>query len=355
MKTDTISPCFVMESEKLSRNLEKLNSLERSTGVKILHTIKSFHSRDGITVIGKHLSGFSIGNKREYEHLATIKSGHIHSYAPYFPPEDIADIAHYSDTLSFNSLAEYERYAKKCVGITSLGIRINAQLTLKQPKYCNPNYTLRFGLPYQEFLNIFSKRPHIFDTLEGLHFHVFCSQGLGGLKYLLSHIEKSYHALLPHLQWLNLGGGQQLTDDSYDSEGFISLMREFRAKYPHLSIYFEPGESVVKDTGYLLTTVVDIIPAKKPIILLDISIETHLLDVAITKIKPKIRGASLERGSHLYQVAGVSCIAGDIIGDYYFSTELHRGDKVIFEDMMGYSIVKQTEFNGIEKAAFVLK
>lgn len=354
MKTDTRSPCFVMESEKLYNNLAKLNFLERSTGVKILHTIKSFDSQDGVAIIGEYLSGFSIGNKNEYEKLKSIERGDIHSYAPYFAPTDIEDIAEYSDTLSFNSLAQYERYAKACVGATSLGIRINAQLTLKQPKYCNPNYTLRFGLPYQEFLKRFAQTPDLFDALEGLHFHVFCSQGLGGLKYLFAHIEKNYHTLLPRLQWLNLGGGHQLTDDSYESEGFISLVQAFRVKYPHLSIYFEPGESVVKDTGYLLTTIVDIIPTKKPIVILDTSIETHLLDLAITKIKPKIRGASQKRGAHLYQLAGMSCIAGDIIGDYYFSTELKRGDKIIFEDMMGYSIVKQTEFNGIAKAGFVL-
>lgn len=354
MRTDIPSPCFVMERDKLERNLKRLRYLQQHTGVKILHTIKSFNSIEGLKIIDSYLSGFSVGNQQELAIIDTLKCDHIHSYAPYFYPNDIETIAQHSDTMSLNSLYQWQQYAELVTNISSVGLRINPQLTIKQPKYCNPNYTLRFGIPYRDFLQEIENRPKIFEHLEGLHFHVLCSQGLGGLKYLLSHIDKHYRGILPRLKWLNLGGGHQLTHDDYDRENFISTLDVFMNQYPHISIFFEPGESVVKQSGYLLTTIVDIIPAKVPIVVLDTSTESHLLDLAITKQRLKIRDTSNHTTPYLYQIAGMSCIAGDIIGDYYFHRELHRGENLIFEDMMGYTIVKQTEFNGIKKANFII-
>ncbi|MEA2027867.1 MAG: carboxynorspermidine decarboxylase, partial [Campylobacterota bacterium] len=158
--------------------------------------------------------------------------------------------------------------------------------------------------------------------------------------------------LLCNLKWLNLGGGHQLTNDNYDSEAFITTIKNFQAKYPHLGLYFEPGESVVKNTGYFQTTIVDIIPSSPPIIMLDTSIEAHLLDIAITKQKPTIRNSVEHKTPYHYQIVGKSCLAGDLMGEYYFEEALFVADKIVFEDMMGYTMVKQTEFNGIDRAGF---
>ncbi len=352
MTTDLPSPCFVLEAEKLKANLCKLRYLQDQTDIQILHTLKSFHSREGLKIISEYLSGFSAGNQRELDKLHQIPSTHIHSYAPVFRPDEIKPLAFQSNTLSFNSLHQWECYTSSISTDSSIGLRINPQLTLKQPKYCNPNYTTHLGVPYQTFLQAYANDPKLFQALEGLHFHAFCSQGLNGLKYLLSHISKNYQEILPRLQWLNLGGGHQFTHTTYDTEGFITLINTFRSHYPHLLLYFEPGESVVKDTGYFSTTILDIIPGEIPIVILDTSIEAHLLDIAITKQKPIIRNTSIQQTPYPYQLSGMSCIAGDTIGTYFFEEALHIDDKVIFEDMMGYSIVKQTEFNGIEKAGF---
>jgi carboxynorspermidine decarboxylase len=138
----------------------------------------------------------------------------------------------------------------------------------------------------------------------------------------------------------------------YDREGFVTLIQNFRALHPHLTLYFEPGESIVKDTGYFITTILDIIPGEIPIAILDTSIEAHLLDIAITGQKPTVRRSTAEKTPYCYQLSGMSCIAGDIIGDYCFKKTLQVGQRIIFEDMMGYTMVKQTQYNGIEKAGF---
>ncbi len=346
------TPYFVMGRQKLEANLDKLAYLQDQTGVKILHTLKSFNSKEGLEVIANSLSGFSAGNQQELDALKTIDHLHIHTYAPAFRSNEIEPLARQSDTMSFNAFNQWERYASIASAHCSVGLRINPQLTLKQPKYCNPNNAMRLGVPYQTFLQSIANTPDVFQTLEGLHFHVFCSQGLDGLKYLLAHINKHYQEILPRLKWLNLGGGHQLTDEAYDYEGFIVLINTFRSQYPHLTIIFEPGESVVKNTGYFTTTILDIIPTEIPIVILDTSIETHLLDIAITRQKPAVKGTTRHPTHHHYRLSGMSCIAGDTIGDYYFEEALKIGDSIIFENMIGYTIVKQTEFNGIKKAGF---
>ena len=346
------TPCFVLERHKLEANLARLSSLQDQTGVKILHTLKSFNSREGLEVIANSLSGFSAGNQCELDGLKNIVYQHIHTYAPAFQSNEIETLAQHSNTMSFNSFKQWKSYSSIASKYCSTGLRINPQLTLRQPKYCNPNDTMRLGVPHQTFLQEIINNPDTFQYLEGLHFHVFCSQGLNGLKYLLAHITQNYKEVLPRLKWLNLGGGHQLTDEAYDHEGFIALINAFKSQHPRLTILFEPGESVVKNTGYFITTILDIVPAEIPIVILNTSIEAHLLDIAITKQKPAVKNTTLHSTSHHYQLSGMSCIAGDTIGDYYFDKALQTGDTILFEDMMGYTIVKQTEFNGIAKAEF---
>lgn len=352
MRGKFASPCFVMERAKLENNLAKLDYLQNQTGVRILHTLKSFNALEGLEIINAKLSGFSIGNPVELKMIGSLHPNHIHSYAPYFDPNEIEAMAQKSDTISLNSLHQWQNYAPKLQNLSSLGLRINPVLTLKQPKYCNANYAKHLGVDYREFLERVAQNPKSFEALEGLHFHALCNQGIGGLKYLLAHIDKTYGHLLFNLKWLNLGGGHQLTHEDYDSEAFIATINAFIAKYPHIELYLEPGESVVKNTGYFQTTIVDIIPSSPPIIMLDTSIEAHLLDIAITKQKPTIRNTVEHKTPHRYQIVGKSCIAGDVMGEYYFEKSLSVGNKIIFEDMMGYTMVKQTEFNGIERAGF---
>ncbi len=349
------TPVFVMQRELLGQNLGRIASLRFTPRIRILHAIKSFHSHEGLREILGVLDGASIGNTNELETLHGSDARYIHTYAPVFRASQAETLAKRSDSMSFNSLSQWRQFAREASLHTSVGIRINPRLTLRQPRYCNPNYSARLGISRDDLLGAILSDPGEAALLEGLHFHVFCDQGIGGLKYLLSHIEKYYSDLLPRLRWLNLGGGHAF--DRYEREAFEALLDPFIRRYPGLTVLFEPGSSVVRGCGYLLTSVVDIIESPYEditIAVVDTSIETHLLDVAITRISPKIRSASPTQTPCRYRIAGMSCLAGDIIGEYSFDHELSIGEQLIIEDMIGYTIVKQTTFNGIDNAKFTL-
>ena len=340
------SPTFVLERGKLKANLAHFDALAKETGIVWLYTLKAFDALEGLEMIAEHFSGFSIGNHNEYTKVKTY-SKQLHSYAPAFYEEEVEILAKQSNTMSFNSINQWRRYAEQCSHHSSLGLRINPQLRLNQPAYCDSNIS-RFGVPYEDFLEHYPT----FKKLEGLHFHALCHQNLPALEKLLGHIETHYQSILPKLKWLNLGGGQNFTDKAYDTKGFISCIQDFSRRYPHLTLYCEPGSAVVHECGYFECEVMDIIDAKTPTVILNTSIETHLLDVAITKQQPKVRGASDKTTPYHYTLTGISCIAGDLIGAYYFEKKLTIGDKIIFEDMLGYTMVKQTSFNGLRGVGF---
>lgn len=355
MQNNVPSPCFIMEKSKLDANLTILTTMQEQTNIIWLYTLKCFHEEEGLAHIANVCSGFSIGNLNELSLAKTQPYTHIHTYAPAFYQEDTIALAKASDTMSFNSLTQWLKYNKTCTTMTSLGLRINPKLSLTQPNYCDASSeNSRFGVDYKKFITQYNSDENMFESLEGLHFHAFCHQELPALKILLAHIVDVYAHILPKLKWLNLGGGQNFTNTSYDTEGFIETINHFQKTYPHLTLYFEPGSSIVYDTGFFKCTILDIIEDTPSKVILDTSIESHLLDVAITKQVLSVRGSSHTKTPYAYEFAGVSCIAGDILGVYYFNTPLEIGESIIFENMMGYTLVKQTTFNGIEKANFYL-
>ena len=352
---DRETPCFVLEEQKLRQNLSLLKQIERETDIHILHTLKSFHQEEGTEIIASQLSGFSISNLTEYQSIAHLPNQQIHSYAPVLFPNEIERLASISDTLSFNSLSQWESLVEQVTDHTSVGLRINPALPLKQPDYCNPTLsTGRLGVPSHTFLNHYHHDENFASQVEGLHFHLFCNQGFDALEKLLSYLTTHYHPILPKLRWLNLGGGQNLTHRDYPIEKLITALKQFSQRYPNLTLYLEPGSSVLHNCGYFETTIVDIIETDEAnIALLDTSIETHLLDIAITKQRPTVRNAS-QKGRYKYELTGISCIAGDSLGEYRFDTPLQIGERIVLENMLGYTLVKQTEFNGIGRAKFYL-
>jgi len=340
------SPTFILEQQKLQENLKHFEYIAKETDTQWLYTLKAFDASQGLDIISQSFDGFSIGNSNELKKIDSYPK-HIHSYAPAFYDDEVKTLAQQSHTMSFNSLTQWKHYAKECNTYTSLGLRINPKLSIEQPQYCDSNLS-RLGINYKIFLEQYDS----FENLEGLHFHALCNQNVNALDTLLHHIECNYQALLPKLKWINLGGGQNFTHQDYDTEAFIIRIQTFKKKYPHLALYFEPGTSVIEHCGYFKCTVLDIIDAKIPIVILNTSIEAHLLDVAITKQKPKIKGISQTKTAYEYELTGMSCIAGDVIGRYQFVEPLKVGDEIIFENMLGYAWVKQTSFNGLKEAGF---
>ena len=353
MLNSTPSPCFVMEKKNLDANLEVFTTLKEKTDITWLYTLKCFHEPDGLHYIANTLSGFSIGNLNEFSKAKTSSYEHIHSYAPAFYESEVMALADASNTMSFNSLTQWIKYNDSCAPYSSLGMRLNPKLTLEQPAHCDASSAnSRFGMDYQIFIEVYEENESTFEHLEGLHFHTFCHQELSALKSLLEHISNSYTAILPKLKWLNFGGGLNFTNPTFDLDGFVETINTFQDTYPHLQLYFEPGSTIVHETGYFTTTVLDIIEDSPAKVILDTSIESHLLDIAITKQTLNVRGTSDTQTPYMYELTGVSCIAGDILGTYYFDAPLQVEDNVIFENMMGYTLVKQTKFNGIKKAEF---
>jgi len=349
------TPYFVMHQTRLSENLQKLQNLEKESGVKILHTLKSFNESSVLPSITKALSGLSISSPKELKMATEAQADHIHLYAPAFSESTLEIMIDSVHTISFNSLSQWQRF-KDVNASVSKGLRLNPELSFEIPKHCNPNLSnSRLGVKLTEFVTLYNKDNNIFTDLEGLHFHALFQSSSHDLDILLKHIDTHCQGILPKLKWLNLGGGHNFTDKRYKVEHFVNIIKNFQATYPNIQLYFEPGESVVKGCGEFVTTVLDIIEEDaQSIVILDTSIETHLLDVAIVNLKLKVQGTQNQPTPYPYTLTGNSCLQGDIIGEYFFTHTLEIDDRVLFEDMMAYSMVKMTEFNGMQKANFYL-
>ncbi len=348
------TPFFAIEASKLERNLTRLVNLGARCGIQVLHTLKAIDTEQVTTMIAKKLDGFSATNKNEIDKIRDCDRGHVHLYSPAFKSDEIHAISSASDTMSFNSLSQYHKYQPIIKDDTSIGIRINPNIQIIQPEYCDASATAsRFGVSEDEFLNWFSSAHR---DIDGIHFHLFCHQDGDSIRILLKHLRDKYDDVLKKLKWLNLGGGVKLTDDNFDIDQFVDTINRFKQHYPNLNIMIEPGEAVVNRCGYLECSVIDVVArGDEKIAIVDTSIETHLLDIAIVKASPRIRESTSARiGKFNYKIAGVSCIAGDIIGEYCFDSELQIGDRLKIDDVVGYNICKQNEFNGIEKAELYL-
>jgi carboxynorspermidine decarboxylase len=345
-----------MYQTKLNKNLTKLQEIEKQSGVKILHTMKSFNQESVLPIIASKLSGMSVGNINELTMAQKADAEHIHLYAPAYKKEELIEIIDKVSTLSFNSLSQWKSLHNLTTK-ASMGLRVNPRLYLPIPDHCNPNLDYsRLGVEYLEFIEFFNNNFTHFDNLDGLHFHALFQSSEVGTALLIDHILEHYKTVLPQLKWINLGGGHQFTSDNFSVNNFNKAVKNFQNLYPNIQLYFEPGEAVTKGCGEFISTVLDIIYiAGVNVVILDTSTETHLLDVAIVNQRLKVKGTQSESTPYFYELSGNSCIQGDLIGEYFFQKPLSVGDKVIFEDMMSYSMVKMTEFNGIKKASFIFQ
>jgi len=348
------TPYFELHKAKLDTNLKKLQALEASANIHILHTLKSFNQASVLPLMASKLSGMSISSVSELQMAKNAKAKHIHLYAPAFKVQELEEMLKSISTLSLNSLSQWKRFKSLNV---SKGLRINPKLDLSIPTHCNSNLSSsRLGVDFKEFLEIFKKDEELFLELEGLHFHALFQSSVEDLEILLKHISHNFQELLPKLKWLNLGGGHDFTNVDYDVNILVKLIDTLSQSYPKLKIYFEPGETITKGCGDFVTTVLDIVKIDKlNVVILDTSVETHLLDVAIVQQRLKVRNTQEKATPYLYELTGNSCLQGDTMGKYFFTKALQIGDEVVFEDMMPYTMVKMTEFNGMERAKFYLE
>lgn len=348
------SPCYVVDEVKLRKNLELIRSVKDRAGVEIILAFKAFALWKLFGIVREYIP-YSTASSLSEARLAFEEMGALaHTYSPAYTEKEFPVIAECSSHISFNSLSQFNRfypYLQKMDRKVSCGLRINPEFSLVETDLYNPCAPgsrlgvvadlLEDGLP---------------DGVEGLHCHTLCESSADDLELMLNAIEKGFAQFLPKVKWLNLGGGHLMTREGYDVEKLISLLKNFKAKYPNLEIILEPGSAFAWRTGELVSSVVDVVEnhgVKTAI--LDVSFACHMPDCLEMPYKPAIVGATDEvEGKPTYRMGGNSCLSGDFYGSWSFDKELSVGDKVVFEDMIHYTTVKTTMFNGISHPSIAL-
>lgn len=334
------TPSFLIDEGRLLSNLKVLNNIEKLSGCKILLAQKCFSTYRLYPLIGQYLSGTVASGLFEARLAAEEMPGkENHVFAPAFKAEDIEELDSMCGHIVFNSWNQFFLHSSKCKK-ASLGIRINPEFSTQNHAIYDPcSYGSRLGI------RLCDMPKELPERVEGFHFHTLCEQGFEDLERTFKEVEKKFSKFFPKLKWLNLGGGHYITHEDYNVEGLINLLKYIREKYG-LQTYLEPGEGVVLNSGYLVSTVMDKVKNGLEILILDASAACHCPDVIEMPFLPPVFETA-ENGQFLYRLSSMTCLAGDVFGDYNFLREKSVGDKVIFEDMALYTMVKTNTFNGM--------
>jgi carboxynorspermidine decarboxylase len=340
------TPVYLLDENLIERNMKILRRVKERTGCKVFHALKAYASFATFPMMSRYLDGVCASGLNEARLGYEEFKKEVHAFSAAYPEKEIKAILKYSDSITFNSFYQLQQYGKTAVksGV-DIGLRVNPGHSEVETDIYNPcaPYS-RLGIVYSIFRQEFPKQKSIVD---GLHFHAMCQQNADVLERVLTSFEKLYGKHIKGLKWVNFGGGHHITRDDYDVELLIRLIKDFKNKY-EVQVYLEPGEASVYNAGVLISSVLDIVKNKSEIAIMDTSAETHMPDILLMPYRPYILGSGMKNEKeYRYRLAGPSCLAGDIIGDYSFDKPLRRGDKLIFTDMALYSIVKNTTFNGI--------
>ena len=340
------TPVYLIDETIIEKNMKILRHVKKQTGCKVFHALKSYASFATFPLMSRYLDGVCASGLNEARLGHDEFKKEVHTFSAAYREKEIKDILKYSDSIIFNSFYQLQQYgqaAKK--SSVEIGLRVNPGHSEVETDMYNPcaPYS-RLGIVHSIFRQEFPEHKSI---VNGLHFHVICQQNADVLERVLSSFEKLYGKYIKGLKWVNFGGGHHITREDYDVELLIRLISDFKKKY-RVQVYLEPGEASVYNAGVLISSVLDIVKNKTEIAIMDTSAETHMPDVLLMPYRPHILGSGRKNEKkHRYRLAGPSCLAGDVIGDYSFDKPLKRGDKLVFTDMALYSIVKNTTFNGI--------
>ncbi|BDV44052.1 carboxynorspermidine/carboxyspermidine decarboxylase [Geotalea uraniireducens] len=341
------SPAYVVDLGRLRHNLAILDEVQRRSGAKILLALKAFAMWSVFPLLRETLHGVCASSPWEarlgYEQFGR----EVHSFAAAFKESDVVELLSTSNHLVFNSFNQLERFRPlwERSGV-SIGLRVNPEHSEGHTAIYDPCAPLsRLGIPHREFAG------RSLAGVEGLHFHTLCEQLFEPLARTARVFEEKFGPLLHGMKWLNLGGGHHITREGYDLDGLVELVKYFREKYD-VEVYLEPGEAVAIGTGVLVSEVLDVVHNVMDIAILDVSATCHMPDILEMPYRPTITGGG-EAGelAHTYRLGGPSCLAGDVIGDWSFAAPLKPGDRLAFEDMAHYTMVKTTTFNGIQHPA----
>ncbi len=340
------TPCYVIDEKQLKNNLSILRKVEQDTGCKILLAQKAFSCYYEYPLIGQYISGTTASGLYEARLGKEEMGKENHVFAPAYKEEDVRELVKICDHMVFNSFSQLGKYKDLCKNI-SIGIRINPECSTQGDHaiYDPCAEGSRLGVTIEKFKEQFTD--DMYAYVDGLHFHTLCEQNADDLAKTLEAVEEKFGSYLYRMKWLNFGGGHHITRADYDVELLEKCIRHMKETYD-LEIYLEPGEAVALNAGYLATTVLDVVENGTKTLILDASAACHMPDVLEMPYRPPLKDSGMpEEKAYTYRLSSYTCLAGDIIGDYSFGTEKKMGDRLYFEDMAIYSMVKNNTFNGI--------
>ena len=358
------SPCFVLDETQLAANAAILDSVQERTGAKILLALKGYAAWATFPLLSRSkghgpLWGACASSVDEARLAREDFGGEVHAFAAAWNRREMAELLTLVDHIVFNSVAQWREFApavamqnkSRCPDRQiQCGLRINPEHSEGATAIYNPCAPgSRLGIRPRHF------DPAALEGISGLHFHTLCEQGADALERTLAAVERHFGAWLPQCRWINMGGGHHITKPGYDLDLLCHCLNTWRDRY-NAQIYLEPGEAVALDAGWLVATVLDVVQADMPVAILDIGVPCHMPDVIEMPYRPRVRyefdgvaelaGESAEK-NWTCRLAGKSCLAGDVAGEYSFNAPLVPGQRLVFEDMAIYSMVKTTTFNGL--------
>ena len=349
------TPIYIIEEKKLRRNLKLIANVAERADVEIILAFKAFALWKTFPIFREYIKSTTASSLSEAR-LAYEKFGSkAHTFSPAYTDDEIDTIIDCSSHLTFNSLSQYERYHNRVAGKCSIGLRVNPEYSEVETLLYNPCAPgTRFGVSCDKLPE---KLP---EDIEGFHCHCHCESGSDVLERTLVHIEEKFSKWFPQLKWLNLGGGHLMTRKDYDVDKLVAILQGLHERYPWLKIILEPGSAFAWQTGPLVSHVVDIVEDKGiKTAILDVSFTCHMPDCLEMPYYPEVRGAqhieddataaheNSDTQQFIYRLGGNSCLSGDFMSSWSFNHELKIGEVVIFEDMIHYTTVKTTMFNGI--------
>ena len=352
------TPSFVIDEGLLERNLEILYDVKQRTEAKVLLALKAYSAFSTFPLIRKYLDGICASSPNEARLGKEEFGKEVVVAAPAYTEEDIKELMKYSTCIIFNSFNQWRRYKKTVLGHgIECGIRINPECSSAPAALYDPCAPCsRLGVTFNNF------EGNLLQGISGLHFHALCQQNADALKKVLESVEPKFGKYFGKMKWVNFGGGHHITRKDYDIDLLCGLINSFKKKY-NVDVYLEPGEAIALNAGFLVASVVDIINNRMDIAILDTSAETHMPDVLAMPYSPEIIGARIaskmaekekKTFPHIYRLGGLTCLAGDVIGDYAFPKKLSIGTRIVFTDMAIYSMVKATTFNGVNLPSIAL-
>ena len=345
------SPCYILDEQSLLRNMAVIDKVRHATGAEIIVALKACAMWRIFPTLREHSDGATASSAAEARLVLEEYGCKTHTYAPVYTDADFPEILRCSDHITFNSLNQWQRFgARARAAGVSCGLRVNPLYSTVETDLYNPAAPdSRLGIHAEEL-------PALPDGIEGIHFHTLCESRPDDLEATLTAFEQRFGHLLPQAKWVNMGGGHLMTAEDYDENRLIDILRGFRQRWPHLRVILEPGSAFTWRTGWLTSTIQDIVHnGGVHTAMLDVSFACHMPDTLEMPYKPAIIGAHDPReGETRWRMGGNCCLAGDYKGDWAFDREPQIGERIVFEDMIHYTMVKTTMFNGVSHPSIAI-